>query len=407
MQYSELYKDIEEYVVSTYGVHIEKFPYHNLDHIQYVVNKAKEIAAHYELTDEDNLAIYAAAWFHDIGYLYSGAAGHELESAKRMRAFLEEKQVDETIIVKAEGCIMATRVPRNPQNLIEQILADADTYNLGTKRFKGTNDQVYRELLNANPGLTRECFDEEAEVFFSQHKYFTTYAKDMLDKKKAKNMKKLKKKNEESDAVVPADDKGLVIDEKQGTTKGMQTMLRLTSSNHIQLSEMADSKANILISVNAIIISVILSVLFRKLADDPYLTIPTMIFLLSAVTTIVLAIMATRPKVNAGTFNEEDVINKKTNLLFFGNFHRMRYDEYSSAMKVMMTDANYLYSSMLQDIYNLGTVLGKKYKLLRIAYTIFMVGIIVSVVAFAVAVVWSGSAPVEGQAGAAGNGSPF
>ena len=162
-------------------------------------------------------------------------------------------------------------------------------------------------------------------------------------------------------------------------------MLRLTSSNHIQLSEMADSKANILISVNAIIISVILSVLVRKLQTDPYLIIPAIIFLTATVVTIVIAILATRPKVNEGTFNEEDVINKKTNLLFFGNFHKMSLKNYEDAMRIMMQDADYLYSSMVQDIYHLGTVLGRKYRLIRMAYTIFMVGIVLSVIAFAIA----------------------
>jgi hypothetical protein len=222
-------------------------------------------------------------------------------------------------------------------------------------------------------------------------------------------MKKLKSKMSKLEKEEKAEEvKEVVINEKNGTTKGMQTMLRLTSQNHIRLSEMADSKANILISVNAIIISVILSVLLRKLAEDPYLTLPTLIFLVSSVTTIVLAIMATRPKVNTGRFSQEDIDAKKTNLLFFGNFHKMDYESYSEAMKVMMTDADYLYGSMLQDIFVLGTVLGKKYKLLRLAYTLFMVGIIVSVLAFAIASVVSGSAPVEVSGPAEkSSGSPF
>ena len=83
-------------------------------------------------------------------------------------------------------------------------------------------------------------------------------------------------------------------------SKGIQTMLRLTSENHLKLSDMADHKANILISVNSIIISVILSVLFRKLQDEPYLTVPSIIFLVVAVTTIVISILATRPKINSG-----------------------------------------------------------------------------------------------------------
>ena len=62
-------------------------------------------------------------------------------------------------------------------------------------------------------------------------------------------------------------------------TRGIQTMFRLTSDNHLELSGMADGKANILISVNAIIISVILTVLLRRLEIDTHLTIPTIIFL--------------------------------------------------------------------------------------------------------------------------------
>jgi hypothetical protein len=148
---------------------------------------------------------------------------------------------------------------------------------------------------------------------------------------------------------------------------------------------MADSKANILISVNAIIISVILSVLLRRLTTEPQLIIPTIIFLLAAVITIVIAILATRPKISVGTFNDDDIINKKTNLLFFGNFHRVPQEKYEKAMRTMMKDSDYLYSSIIQDIYHLGVVLGKKYKLIRLAYNVFMIGIIVSVLAFAIA----------------------
>lgn len=153
----------------------------------------------------------------------------------------------------------------------------------------------------------------------------------------------------------------------------------------MRLSDMADSKANILISVNAIIISVVLSVLMRKLEVEPYLTIPTIIFLASSVITIVLAILATRPKVTQGKFSMEDVMARKTNLMFFGNFYKSTLDEYQQAMDYLMNDKQYLYSSVVKDIYFLAAVLGKKYKLLRLAYTIFMIGIILSVIAFTIA----------------------
>ena len=118
---------------------------------------------------------------------------------------------------------------------------------------------------------------------------------------------------------------------------------------------------------------------------NPYLTIPSVLFLVVAVTTIVISIIATRPKVNKGIFREEDVVNKKINLLFFGNFHHVSLETYDKAMREMMRDSDYLYNSIIQDIYYLGAVLGKKYKLIRLAYNIFMMGIIASVLAFALA----------------------
>ena len=198
------------------------------------------------------------------------------------------------------------------------------------------------------------------------------------------------------------------INEKEGAAKGMQTMLRLTSGNHIKLSEMADQKAHILITVNAIIISVILGVLLRKLETDPYLIIPTLIFLTVAVSTIIISILATRPKITQGTFLDEDILNKKTNLLFFGNFHKVDLAVYEKAMRSMMRDSDYLYSSIIKDIYFLGVAIGKKYRLLRVAYNIFMFGLIISVLAFAIAVFFYGnSAPSVSSNSAHAGGAPF
>ena len=97
-------------------------------------------------------------------------------------------------------------------------------------------------------------------------------------------------------------------------------MFRVTLKNHIKLSDIADTKANILLSVSAIILSIALSTLFPKL-DKPsnyYLIYPTLIFLFITVVTMVFSILSTRPKVTSGKFTKDDVVQKKVNLLFFG-----------------------------------------------------------------------------------------
>jgi hypothetical protein len=218
-----------------------------------------------------------------------------------------------------------------------------------------------------------------------------------------KKIKKISEENDNAEKVVSLSD---VEKDKTGLmSKGIQTMLRLTSGNHLHLSDMADNKANILISVNSIIISVILGVMLRKLEEVPYLTFPTIIFLIVSVTTIVIAIMATRPKISNGAFTKQDIIDKKTNLLFFGNFHKASLAEYDEAMRQMMQDTDYLYGSLIKDIYTLGIVLSRKYKLIRLAYNIFMIGLIISVLAFGVAVFFfhsTAAGPVTPL-----NGSPF
>ncbi len=405
IDYSGIYKKTDHYITGLFEQqHPSHLVFHNLRHTKNVVERTKEICGHYQVSDRDMLIVYIAAWFHDTGYLFVEHEFHEERSVEIMKEFMGRFNLGEDLMEEIASCITATRQPRNPSGLLQEIICDADTYHFGTKEFKETNSLIFEEYQYYQKGaLSKTAFNEGALMMLQHHQFYTSYCRDLLDSYKKKNMKKLKKKIEKT--IEEVEEKS-IITEKEGTTKGMQTMLRLTSSNHIQLSEMADSKANILISVNAIIISVILSVLLRKLQTDAYLTYPTIIFLASSVATIVIAILATRPKLNTGTFREEDITNKKTNLLFFGNFHKMTWVNYEKAMRTMMKDADYLYTSIIQDIYHLGVVLGKKYKLIRLAYNVFMFGIIISVIAFALAAFLQEDAPPV-AVNPNSSGSPF
>ncbi len=409
MDTNKLYKKIEEYVVRLFDqMQTPELVFHNLEHTENVVKHTKEIAGHYKISENEMFVLYAAAWFHDTGHLFTEPAKHEEMSCEIMRKFMKEHLEDEKIIKAIEECIMATKAPTNPKNLSEEIICDADTYHFGTKDFKKTNKRVFEEY-EIRLGITDEIqFNEGAIKMLESHRFYTTYCRELLDKRKKKNLKKLKKKTvmlEEDQQPKVATLSGLEKDKSGLMSKGIQTMLRLTSENHLKLSDMADRKANILISVNSIIISVILSVLLRKLQEETYLTIPTIIFLIVAVTTIVISILSTRPKISGGDFTPEDIKEKKTNLLFFGNFYKATYDQYNAAMREMMLDTDYLYGSLIKDIYYLGKVLGHKYKLIRLAYNIFMIGIIISVLAFAIAAYFN-----EGSASGTlinGTGSPL
>ena len=414
---NSLYKKIEHYVRGLYEtLEDETLAFHNLKHTENVVDRTKEIAGHYHVNEKEMLTLYTSAWFHDTGYLFTEPEKHEEMSAEVMRKFMLEHTNDTELIKEIEACIMATKSPRDPKNLLQQILCDADTYNLGTKEFKTTNKRVREENRMKYGDSDKVDFARNTLAMLEQHQYYTTYCKDLLTATKELNMKKLKNKidkwesgkEEKEEEEIPETNRlsDLEKDKTGLVSKGIQTMLRLTSQNHLKLSDMADSKANILISVNAIIISVVLGVLARKLQEETYLKIPTLIFLASAVITIVLSILSTRPKISEGKFTAQDIANKKTNLLFFGNFHKASFDEYNEAMKKMMVDTDYLYGSLVKDIYYLGVILGRKYWLIRLAYNVFMIGIIVSVIAFIIAVsVHNATAPASNII--QGTGSPL
>ena len=174
---------------------------------------------------------------------------------------------------------------------------------------------------------------------------------------------------------------------KKDSAKSVETMFRNTIRTHVEFSSMADSKANILISVNTLLLTAIAAFLVKSLDTNPHLIIPTGVLVVVSLTTLISAILVTRPKVSNGTFTKKDVEERRVNLMFFGNFHKMDLESFEWGMKELIKDTDYLYSKMIEDYFHLGCVLGEKYKMLRIAYNIFMYGIIISVIAFSIAVI--------------------
>ncbi|MCW8813351.1 MAG: DUF5706 domain-containing protein, partial [Chlorobium sp.] len=338
-----------------------------------------------------------AAWFHDIGYTES-IDNHEDIGITIATQFLEKNNYTQDKINRVAELINATRIPRNPKNLLEEIICDADLHHLGTSEFKDKS-KMLRAEQEMQKGFKFEDKDwiENNLNFLNEHKFYTAYAKNKLETQKNINYIKLQKKlkkvnkklNEEKDSGFEEKKKDKKKDKNKDQDKGagrsIETMFRNTIRTHVNFSSMADTKANIMISVNTLVLTIIVSIMIRKLDTNPHLIIPTAMLTLTSLITLVYAIMVTRPKVTSGIFTEEDIKGKKVNLLFFGNFYNMSLSDFSWGMKEMMKDKDFLYENMIMDFYYLGQVLGQKYQKLRICYTIFMYGLIISVIAFAIA----------------------
>ncbi|AKK73142.1 phosphohydrolase [Chryseobacterium sp. P1-3] len=363
--------------------------YHNFIHTAYTVNKAEEIMKNTPVSDEDQEKVLVALWFHDTGYIEC-AQNHEERSVEIMKSFLHQENYAENYIQDVEKLILATKISYEPKNLLEKIVKDADFSHFAGHDYNDISDALRKEweLTNVRCFSNEEWNAGNLDMLKNRHTYYTDYAKEHWEPLKKKNIKKIEKKLEKEE--VKKEDKKDNAEgkkEKEKSDRSVDTLFRVTLNNHTRLSDIADSKANILLSVNAIIISVCLSVLVPKL-DAPknsHLILPSFILLLSSVLTIIFAILSTKPNVTKTTFTAQDIVNRKVNLLFFGNFHQMLFDDYHNAMKDLIKDRDYIYDSMVKDLYYLGKVLDRKYKLLSITYKIFMAGIIISVLSFGAA----------------------
>ena len=369
-----------------------QYVYHNLQHTLDVVAAAEEIAQHSDLGEDRMEVLLAAAYLHDIGYTQSSQK-HEDHSIILSKEFLAKQGVDDQYIQEVIGCIEATKMPQKPKNLTEQILCDADLYHLSSGEYFEKAELLRAEFSTIEKDkITESEWLDMSTVFIDSHQYFTKYGKQTLGPKKEKNLKKIKKRLKKLNKDLTYTHKlekelaKLKEREDRKPTRGIETMFRVTIKNHMTLSGMADTKANIMISINSIILSILVSVLIRKFEEYPNLIIPTLIIVVVCLTAIVFSVLATRPNVSSGRFTRTDIKEKRTNLLFFGNFHRMKLDDYSWGMKEMLKDSDYLYGSLIKDIYFLGVVLGKKYRFLRISYTIFMFGFVFAIVSFFLAV---------------------
>ena len=173
-----------------------------------------------------------------------------------------------------------------------------------------------------------------------------------------------------------------------GTNRGVETMFRSAYRVQLALTGLADNKANMMISINGIIISIIIASVAPKLDSNPWLMIPTIVFLLGTLVSIIFAILAARPRVSSTQIDLDDLRHSKGNILFFGNFCKLQESEFLEGMVSLVQDKTTLYESMIRDIYGLGAVLHKKFALLQVAYTSFMVALILGVGSFISVFIW-------------------
>lgn len=358
--------------------------YHDLGHTERVCKAVIQLGQAHELTAEELEILELAGLFHDTGFTQT-YEGHEAISRQLAAEFLAQHNYPAAKTEQVLQLIDVTFPPKEPNNLLEEIMCDADLSNLASPYYfeylEGLRHE-WRVFLN-------QIYKEEEWYalnykFVKKHEFYTDAARIAFAQQWNANRKALKQKrnslrDQQSDKAVSY----------ISGNKSAQTMFKTSLRNHLDLSALADNKANIMLSVNALIITIVMPLAASYVKDNIYSLIPMAMLLTTCLTSMIFATLATRPIRMHGLTNEATIKTGKSNLFFFGNFYRMTYETYEKGMIEVVSDDTKLDSSIMRDLYFLGSSLGRKYRQLRICYTIFMWGVIITVITFGLLYSWN------------------
>lgn len=381
MSKAPIVEQVETYVTNLLLKQLtEDHQYHNLSHTLAVKTACRKLGEEIGLKEADLEALEIAALFHDVGFIET-YNGHEGVSRRMAQDFLSAKSYPEKQLDKILGCIDVTFMANRPSNTLEEIIRDADLINLGSDGYT-THLNGLRHEWEVFLGQKFDDADwyKMNRKFLASQDFFTEAARSFYgpkldnNKKWLKKMAKMAKKAKNKPAVSSIN-----------ASKSAQIMFKTSLRNHIDLSSLADNKANIMLSVNALIITLIVPLAVAQVRESPFLLVPILILLLTCLIAMIFATLATRPIKMDGTTPNLTIEQGKSNLFFFGNFYKMGFDQYKRGIYQVLEKDEDLEDSIMRDLFFLGKSLGAKYAQLRICYTIFMSGIFLTVIAFIIA----------------------
>lgn len=372
---SELVADVLLHVQGIFAERVDPlYTYHNFDHTRMVYEQVTELSQQAGRSDSEIMLVQIAALFHDTGYVH-GAIDHEENSVVIARDYLQGQGVDPEAIDRVSELIYLTKMGVETDDGLANLLRDADMCSLGSKMYSKISENLRQEkIATEGVSISKKLWDSINIDFLQNCKFKTKEGISAYQDQKTKNLdqllKKAKKKSKKQAGVTISDN------------KSAQTQFKTALRNHIDLSNIADNKANIMVSVNALILTVALPFLIDKSMENDKFWIPTLLLGAVCLGSMIFATLATRPISMTGITTQEDIDNRNTNLFFFGNYYKMDLEDYKRGIKEVVSDTKQLDDSIIKDLYSLGKSLGKKFGYLRLCYNIFMYGISATVVSF-------------------------
>jgi len=359
------------------------YKFHQYAHFKKIVKSANKIAKKSGLDSDQVEIVVLASWFRYAG-ITEQYENYEATSAKMAEQFLKAKNYPAEKIDKIKTLILNANSEEKPIGKLAEIMHDAAESYKGRKGFLRNSGLLWVELEEVHDKTIKdkEWAESQYESLIDAN-FYTNYANQKYQNQLADNIQKQRKVIQKA--------KTASIRKKTGKEfgRGIDTLYRTSYRNHINLSSIADGKANMMISINTLILSAIVTLLATGMTFSGTISfqhfryvVPIIILLLAVLSSAIFAILSARPKVTENSITNDDILTRKKSVLFFGNFITMEKDDFIKSLSMLKKNQALLYDNMAVDMYFLGHVLDKKYRLLKHSYNVFMAGLILCVFTF-------------------------
>lgn len=365
------------------------YSFHTYNYAAEVSEISEQLAEEADLSTSQIRNLKLASWFLPTGYV-GGEEGKEIRSAAVARTFLKEQGAEASVIKEVESLLYSIKNDHMPQNMLQKIFFDARWGFLGKKGF-GKRTELLR-LEKEQVGIMKYSqyqWDRYLLNLLSNTPFYTSHAKRKFGSRRNLNLSKLRQ------GLASAKENELKSKTGKNFGRGVDTVYRITLRNHISLSSIADGKANMVININTPILTALIALtstgisISEDLFQNKLLLVPILLLMLGTLSAIFFAVLSVIPKISGSRTSSASAVaeaaaEQRQNMLYFGNFLKLEKEDFVVHMQELKKDQTLLYDELSRDLYSLGLVLQKKYRLLTFAYRAFISGLILSVLSFVI-----------------------
>jgi hypothetical protein len=351
--------------------------------------EAKKLAKAMSLKEMDYHNAIVATWFR-----YAGVTDIVTEQAQTMKHLLADffntvnyPEADRVIVQTCIGVVVENKYA---ETKVQQVASDAVYSQLAHPNFLENIIHIKEELIRLT-GIERDelVYLQYFLSLFVNTRFYTEYANDNYTSRRETNFQLAQKRVRKlSEVNRPAgkEDSASIL-----TNKETEDIFKIAFRNYNHLISVADAKASLLIRVNSTIITIMIAFVLSKAEKNMFLIWPALILVMVCMAAVLFSILASRPQNN-------DLLEDKTShsyqRFFFGsfdlidsNFRHARWDAYYSQLTGLFNSAREtVYLEVCKESFNVRKVLSKKFFYLSVAYWIFVVGLLVSIIAFIIAI---------------------